>query len=121
VISEMELQTSGGTTMKKVALIIGLAILAVTAWAEVKNPVVTAKQETISGTLTIVSKDEGLIFVKSSEGITYDFKISGTTKIVAGGRKLMFDQLAPEVGKQVEVTFVPLKTAGNKALTVELK
>lgn len=107
--------------MKKLALIIGLAIFAVTAWAEVKNPVVAAKQETISGTLTIVSSDEGLIFVKSSEGITYDFKISSATKIVAGDRKLKFDELAPEVGKQVEVTFLPLRGAGNKALTVNFK
>jgi len=81
---------------------------------------VVVKSETITGTLTIVDPAEKMIYLKSAEGIVYDFKIIETTKITAADAKLKFDDLSAQIGKQLEVVFRPL-TIGNVAQSVEIK
>lgn len=108
--------------MRAITLVLGLAIFgaAFTVSANPKNPVIAVTAETIQGTLSIVDRDAGVIYVKSGEGITYDFRILPGTKISQGGRKLKIDDLNEQIGKNVEVVFRPLHT-GNMANSVELK
>jgi len=107
--------------------IIWCAIALAVCWAappsSAKDPAslrIPVKQETIRGTLTIVDPAAKVIFVKSGEGITYDFKIDAATKIASGEKKLGFDELATEIGKEIEVVFRPLKV-GNVASSVEIQ
>lgn len=107
--------------MKKIAVVLALVMLCALL-VSAKDPSVSlfGKQETISGTLTIVSAENKVIYVKSAEGITYDFQIGPATKITAADQKLKLSDLTGDVGKSIEVVFRPLKT-GNTAITVELK
>ena len=110
--------------MKKV-LLICLSLFCSSAYvasAKVlpKDPSVTVKVETIRGTLSIVDSNEKLIFVKSSEGVTYDFHVTASTSITLGDRKLKFDELAEQIGKQTAVSFRPLH-AGNMAVKIEIQ
>lgn len=108
--------------MKKIILALAL-ILASAFILSAKNPVnaaVWGKSETLSGTLTIVAAADQTIYVKSADGISYDFHIGPATKIMQGDTKLKLDDLTGDIGKSIEVVFRPLKT-GNAAVSVELK
>lgn len=81
---------------------------------------VIVKPENITGTLTIVDPDQRVIYVKSADGIVYDFRIVESTKIAADGAKISFEDLSAQIGKSIEVVFRPLKI-GNVAQSVDLK
>jgi hypothetical protein len=106
--------------MKTIVMALVLAILCAALPVSAKNPAITVKPETISGTLTIVNVEEKTIFVKAENGITYDFKIGPATKVAAGDTKLKMEDLTGQIGKSIEVVFRPLKT-GNAASTIEIK
>lgn len=76
-----------------------------------------AKSETISGTVTTVSKE--LLILTSSNGIPYNFKLTRGTRIKVGGQKAKADDLAAQTGKQASVEFLPLRT-GNMARSIEV-
>ncbi len=107
--------------MNRFVLTLGLAILCAAIPLSAKNPTVAVKAETISGTLTIVSAEDNVIYVKTDAGITYDFRIEPSTKITASEGKIGFETLSSQIGRSVEVVFRPLKKAGNIAVTVDIK
>lgn len=78
-----------------------------------------AKSETISGTVTTVSKENQLLILTSSNGIPYNFKLTRGTRIKVGGQKAKADDLAAQTGKQASVEFLPLRT-GNMARSIEV-
>ena len=109
--------------MKKFALALCLALLTSAAISQakvpVKNPAVSVKSETVTGTITMCSAKEHLVFVKS-EGASYSFQIVPATKILCGAKISNFEELAKQIGQEVEITFRPLHI-GNQAITVEVK
>jgi len=107
--------------MNRLVLALGVAILCAAIPLSAKNSTVAVKAETISGTLTIVSAEDNVIFVKTDAGITYDFRIEPATKITTSEGKIAFETLSSQIGRSVEVVFRPLKKAGNIAVTVDIK
>jgi len=79
------------------------------------------KAETLAGTLQTVLVDKKLIVVASSNGVPYNFVVSGATRIKVGGTKAKLADLAGATGKSVSVKFVPEKRAGNIAQSVEVQ
>ncbi len=76
--------------------------------------------ETLSGTLSMVDADKKLIVVTGSNGVPYDFNVTGATKITVGGNKAKLADLSSDTNKQVSVTFLALKKRGNIAKSVEV-
>jgi hypothetical protein len=77
------------------------------------------KAETISGTISIVDKDKKLIVLAGSGGVPYNFKVTRSTRINIGGKKVKLDDLAGQTNKQASIKFLPLRT-GNAAQSVEV-
>jgi ABC-type glycerol-3-phosphate transport system substrate-binding protein len=84
-----------------------------------KEPAV--KPETLAGTLQTVLVDKKLLVVAGSNGVPYNFIVSGATKIKVGGNKAKLADLAGATGKSVSVKFLPEKRAGNIAESVEVQ
>lgn len=99
-----------------VLLLIACSAFLALAYGLPKTPV-TIKAETISGTLFIVNPEEKVIYLKSADGITYDFHITEATVLDVGGQKVKFEELTGRIGSPVEVTFRPL-SIGNMASKV---
>lgn len=111
--------------MKSFLIALGVAIYLLapplaSAGAGVKNPILAPKSESIQGTLNIVSEDQKAIFVRTVNGVIYDFRISPQTRIEQAGRRITAGELSALTGKPVVVTFHALKT-GNAALQVEFQ
>lgn len=109
--------------MKRLVIALGIATFffsASLASAGNKKTVVAPKMETIQGTLNIVSDDQKVIFVRSADGVIYDFRISADTKVEQAGHPISASEIASLAGKQVSITFRALKT-GNAALRVEFQ
>lgn len=87
----------------------------------VKKQLVIPSGGTIVGTLTIVSEDQKTVFVETSDKVVYDFRIGPATKITENGSPIKFADLSSKVGQQVHVVFHSLKTAGNPAMSIEVK
>ncbi len=94
-------------------LILACSALLASAYALPKVPV-PIKAETLSGTLFIVNTEEQVVYLKSADGITYDFHITPATVISVGGEKANIGTLSGKIGSPLEVTFRPLST-GNMA------
>ncbi len=97
-------------------LIVGCSALLASAYALPKVPVVI-NAETLSGTLLIANPAEQVIYLKTTDGITYDFRITPATVISVGGEKAKFEALTGKIGSSIEVTFKPLPV-GNVASKV---
>lgn len=114
--------------MKRLALALGVAMFFLTASSlsadmangGTKNPIVIPKVETIHGTLNIVGEEHKLIFLRTTEGVIYDFRITPETKLAQAGRPISFHDVSNLVGKELDVTFRATKT-GNTALKVEFQ
>lgn len=109
--------------MKRLAIALGVAMFFLaspSATAGTKNPIVVPKVETIHGTLNITGEQPKLIFVRTSDGVVYDFQITAETKLVQTGRPISFQDVLNLVGKELDVTFRSLKT-GNSAIKVEFQ
>ncbi len=76
--------------------------------------------ETLSGTLSAVDADKKLVVVNGSNGVPYDFMVSGATKITVGGSKAKLADLSGDTSKQATVTFMAEKKRGNMARTIEV-
>jgi hypothetical protein len=79
-----------------------------------------AKPETISGTIQMVATDKKLVLLTSSSGTSYNFKVTGATRIKVAGKKAKLDELAAQAGKSASVKFLPLRT-GNLAQSIEVE
>lgn len=77
------------------------------------------KAETISGTLSMVVADKKLVVLTGAQGVTYNFKVTGATRITVGGQKAKFDELAAQTKKSASVKFLPLRS-GNVAQSIEV-
>jgi hypothetical protein len=79
-----------------------------------------AKPETISGTIQMVATDQKLVVLTSSSGTSYNFKVTGATRIKVAGKKAKLDELAAQANKSASVKFLPLRT-GNLAQSIEVE
>jgi len=86
-----------------------------------KAKMAAVKPETLAGTLQTVVVDKKLLVVTSSNGIPYDFTVTGATKILVAGKKAKLADLAGATGKSVSVKFLPEKKAGDIAQSVEVQ
>lgn len=79
-----------------------------------------AASETLSGTLSAVDADKKVVVVNGSNGVPYDFTVSGATKITVGGSKAKLADLSGNTNKQATVTFMAEKKRGNIARSIEV-
>ncbi len=79
-----------------------------------------AASEELSGTLTTVDADKKLVVVNGSNGVPYDFTVSGATKITVGGSKAKLADLSGATSKQATVKFMAEKKRGNMARSIEI-
>ena len=91
------------------------------AAAPEKATMAAVKPETLAGTLQMVVVDKKLLVVTGSNGIPYDFTVTGATKITVGGKKAKLADLAGATGKSVSVKFLAEKKAGDIAQSVEVQ
>lgn len=109
--------------MRRLLIALGIAIYLLApplASAGSKNPLIAPKSESIQGTLNIVSENQKMIFVRTAEGVIYDFRLSPETKIEQAGRPIALDAVSALTGKSVTVTFHASKS-GNAALLVDFQ
>jgi len=81
-------------------------------------PMKAAAAETLSGTIASVDAEKKLVVVTGSNGVPYNFTVSGSTKITVGGSKAKLSDL--QTGKQASVSFVPAKKRGNLAKSIDV-
>jgi len=79
-----------------------------------------ASTETLSGTLSVVDADKKLVVVNGSNGVPYNFMVTGGTKITVGGSKAKLADLSGDTNKQATVMFVAQKKRGNMAKSIEV-
>ena len=91
------------------------------AAAPEKPAMAAVKPETLAGTLQMVVVDKKLLVVAGSNGVPYDFTVTGATKITVGGKKAKLADLAGATGKSVSVKFLAEKKAGDIAQSVEVQ
>ena len=94
-----------------------LAVAQEAAPAEKVAPAV--KAETISGTISMVVAEKKLVVLTGSGGISYNFKVTGGTRIKVAGTKAKFAELAAQTNKSATVKFLPLRS-GNVAQSIEV-
>ena len=80
---------------------------------------VAVKAETISGTISMVVVEKKLVVLTGSGGVTYNFKVTGGTRIKVAGNKAKFAELAAQTNKSATVKFLPLRS-GNVAQSIEV-
>jgi len=85
-----------------------------------KHHAMAASTETLSGTLSVVDADKKLVVVNGSNGVPYNFVVSGGTKITVGGSKAKLADLSGNTNKQATVMFVAEKKRGNMAKSIEI-
>lgn len=76
-------------------------------------------KQTVSGTVTSVDPDKKLVVLKDSNGIPFDFMVSGATKITSGGKRAKLADLSGDTNKQATVTFMA-ERKGNMARSIEI-
>jgi hypothetical protein len=86
-----------------------------------KPKAAAVKPETLSGTLQIIIIEGKQIVVAGSNGIPYDFKVTGATKIKVGGSKAKLADLSGAKGKSVSVKFLSEKRSGDIAQSIEVQ
>ncbi len=86
-----------------------------------KPKAAAVKAETLSGTLQSVAADQKLVVVADSSGVTFNFKVTGATRIKVGGQKAKLADLSGQTGKSVSVKFLPQRKMGNIAQTIEVQ
>jgi hypothetical protein len=79
-----------------------------------------AASETLSGTISAVDTDKKIVVVSGSNGVPYDFMVTGGTKITVGGSKAKLADLSGDTSKQATVTFMAEKKRGNMARSIEI-
>lgn len=76
--------------------------------------------ETISGTIQSVVTEKKLVILTAANGIPFNFKVTGSTRIKVGGKKAKLDELAGQTSKSAAVKFLPLRS-GNVAQTIDVQ
>lgn len=94
-----------------------LAVAQEAAPAQKAAPAV--KAETISGTISMVVAEKKLVVLTGSGGVSYNFKVTGATRIKVAGNKAKFAELAVQINKSATVKFLPLRS-GNVAQSIEV-
>lgn len=87
--------------------------------AAAKKAAPAVKAETISGTISMVVAEKKLVVLKGSGGVSYNFKVTGGTRIKVAGKKAKFAELAEQTNKSATVKFLPLRS-GNAAQSIEV-
>jgi hypothetical protein len=80
----------------------------------------SAKAETMSGTLTMVGEDNKTVFLSASNGVTYSFVVNAATKVTVDGKKAKMADLAGAANKQVTITFLSMTHHGNIAKSIDV-
>lgn len=83
--------------------------------SEVKDALATP--ETLSGTISMISGKE--VTLIGSNGVPYDFDLTGKTRIEASNQKITPNELDREMHKQATVHFLPT-AQGNMAETIQV-
>ncbi|MGB8115861.1 MAG: hypothetical protein WCF22_18920 [Candidatus Sulfotelmatobacter sp.] len=78
---------------------------------------VLAQPENLSGTISMISGKE--VTLMGSNGVPYDFDLTGKTRIEASNQKLTPNELDREMHKQATVHFLPT-AQGNMAETIQI-
>jgi hypothetical protein len=99
-------------------LLFGCSAMLALAYGLPKMPV-TIKAETLSGTLFIVNHEDKVIYLKTADGIAYNFHVTGATVVTIGGQTAGFEDLTGKIGSPIEVTFRPL-SKGNLASKIAI-
>lgn len=83
--------------------------------SEVKDALATP--ETLSGTISMISGKE--VTLIGSNGVPYDFDLTGKTRIEASNQKIKPNELNRETHKRATVRFLPT-VQGNMAETIQV-
>jgi hypothetical protein len=80
---------------------------------------VLASAEDLTGTITTVNASSKEVTLVGSNGVPYDFDLTGKTNIELSNQKLTQNELANETYKQATVRFVPT-SRGNIAKSIQI-
>jgi hypothetical protein len=74
--------------------------------------------QNLTGTISMVDSKMGLVVVRDSSGVPFDFKIAKSTRIDAGAKHKELSQLTPQ--ESVSVHYVP-EASGDIARSIEVQ
>jgi hypothetical protein len=80
---------------------------------------VLASAEDLSGTITMVDPNDQEVTLLGSNGIPYDFKLTGKTLVELSNNKIGINQLASESNQPATIHFVP-RSDGNLAKSIQI-
>jgi len=63
--------------------------------------------ETITGKILKVDPAQKLLILQDHSGVTFDMRVTRSTRIQSGDQKLVLDKLASDTNKTVSVKFIP--------------
>jgi hypothetical protein len=75
--------------------------------------------ETLSGTVQTVAADQNLLVISGPNGVPYDMTVTPKTLVVVNEKRGTIQSLASQVGKPVNVAFVPERN-GDMATRIEV-
>jgi glucose/arabinose dehydrogenase len=101
---EAPAKASGATTKTKTA----------------RHHMAAVPSESISGTLSMVDADKHLVVVTDSNGIPFDLKVTGRTRIMVDGKRAKLVDLSSATSKQATVKYRSEKQAGDIASSIEV-
>ena len=78
-----------------------------------------ADAESLGGTVSMIGNAGEMLTLTGSNGVPYDFKVTGHTRIKIAGNPAKFDDLKGQMNKQAAIEFVPMSD-GNIAKTVNV-
>ncbi len=91
--------------------------------AKAKKTVTTAqaftRTETLVGKISMVQAQKGLVVVKDSNGVPFDFKATHA-KVEVNGHKSKMANLSEDINRPVTVKYLPFPS-GDRAQTIVVK
>ncbi len=78
-----------------------------------------ARAQNLSGTITMFSKENGLLVLTGSNGVPYSFRVTKLTQVKVDGKFAKLEDLSDHLNKQATIEFVPMST-GNFANVMEV-
>ena len=84
-----------------------------------KGTAFKAEKGTVSGTLSMVDSDKNFVSVKDSNGTSFGFKVSHSTKVTVGGQKAKLADLSSNTNKQATVKYMARRD-GDVAQSIEV-
>lgn len=80
---------------------------------------VLAPAENISGTIAMIGRSGKEVTLIGSNGVPYDFDLTGKTKVEAANQRIAWNELSSETHKHATIHFLPTAN-GNMAETVQI-